>query len=506
VKRRVRFYPNDPDAPVGLVSATPLTPDAHEPKFTIEGRRYAPAPYAPGTLAFQYWQGEIALARTIRVWEELFDRDFASWHEDQPLRVLLRAGKDLNAFYDRKSLQFFYDTDRETGRAVYAVESLDVVAHEAGHAVLDVYQPDLWSTPDLEAASFHEAFADCSALLTTLTDPAVRKALLAEADGRWEESNQVSRLAEALGRALHDNYGPQAVSDPTRLRDARNRFRYSPPEEIRPGAPDTALAPEPHSFSRVFSGAFYDTLLGVLALELVRNPGEAGIEAARIATGRLLARTVETMPPGEARYRSIALRMRALDQEEAGGTATPALEAAFARHGIRLPALASRASAGRGLRARAPRQCPRDAALKSLDPDRPGGGNALRAALGLSSGQKLARIGCPLRTRTGFREQLTHTEEVCVRHSSLGRLSGIVVRVPCGCTLMRNAGGDVEGVALAPRPARTTDDVARMLLPWIRMGAIDPHRGSRAETRERFLERMPFRLTASGFLARVYFD
>ena len=71
----IRFYPNDPDAPVGLESVTPVEPDPSEPSFTIEGRRYAPAPYDPGTLAFQYWQGEVALARTIRVWEDLFERD-----------------------------------------------------------------------------------------------------------------------------------------------------------------------------------------------------------------------------------------------------------------------------------------------------------------------------------------------------------------------------------------------------------------------------------------------
>jgi len=52
----------------------------------------------------------------------------------------------------------FYDVDKKTKRYVYAAESLDVVAHEAGHAILDVYQPGFWSTPDLETASFHEAF------------------------------------------------------------------------------------------------------------------------------------------------------------------------------------------------------------------------------------------------------------------------------------------------------------------------------------------------------------
>jgi len=375
---------------------------------------------------------------------------------------------------------------------VYAVESLDVVAHEAGHAILDIYQPGAWSTPDLETASFHESFADCSALLVTLSDPAVRRSLLAEAAGSWERSNQVSRLAEAMGRAIHDNYGPGAVSDPTRLRDARNDFRYAPPETLNPGAPEAALAPEPHSFSRVFTGAFYDTTAWLLARALKKEPGEAGVEEARRRAGLLLARAVETMPPGDLRYREVALRMREVDQEEAGGTATIGIEESFARHGMRLPPLGAR---------------PRStfAALRSLDPDRPGGLAALRAALGIPAGAKLARGGA-LRTRAGHREQLVHTEEICVRHPSLGRFSGLTVRIPCGCTLTRNPQGEVEGLALAPRPRRGAREWARLIRPWIRMNAIDPARGSRSGSRAHFLERTPFRLTETGRLERVYFD
>jgi hypothetical protein len=318
----IRFYPNDPDAPVGLQSATPVEPGVGEPSFTIEGERYAPAPYDPGTLEFQYWQGEVALARTIRVWEDLFERDFTQWHDGHPLRVKLRAGKDLNAFYDRKSLQFFYDVNQKTGRTVYAAESLDIVAHEAGHAVLDVYQPGFWSTPDLETASFHEAFADCSALLVTLTDSAVRMALLEEAAGDWDKSNQVSRLAEALGRAIYDNYGPGALSDPTRLRDARNDFRYADPVTLPPGADDSDLSPEPHSFSRVFTGAFYDAMVWALARALRLGPNVDAIEDARRLLGRLLARAIEKLPPGNARYADVAALMRETDQAEEGGSAT----------------------------------------------------------------------------------------------------------------------------------------------------------------------------------------
>jgi hypothetical protein len=493
----VRIFPNDPEATVGLVPATPLPRALGDPPYVIEGRRYAPAPYAPGTLAFQYWQGEVALQRTIRVWEDLFDRDFSAWQGGKPLRVRLRAGKDLNAFYDRKSLQFFYDVNRTTGRTVYAAESLDIVAHEAGHAVLDVYQPGYWSSVDLETASFHEAFADCSALLTTLTDPAVRKEFLSEIGGTSRKSNLVSRLAEALGRAIYDNYGPGANSDPTRLRDANNSFRYAPPESLPPGAPEEELAAEPHSFSRVFTGAFYDTLVWLLAREMKRDATEAGVERARRLAGRILGRAVETIAPGEARYRAVALRMREIDQTEEGGVATIGIEEAFARHGMRLPALTEP-------RARAARTGYR--ALRALDPDRPGGAAAIRAALGVPRGARLERTTWPARVGGGVREQFMHRDSISVRHPSLGRFSGVVVRILCGCTLTRDPAGNVEGVALAPHPHPTSAEIARHLRRWIAMDAIEPKRGGPRTSRELFRARKPFRVGRSRMIERVYFD
>ena len=507
----IRIFPNDPDAAVGLVPALPVEPAPGQPRFVIEGRRYAPAAYAPGTLAFQYWQGEIALARTIRVWEDLFDRDFTSWQGRDALRVRLRAGRDLNAFYDRKSLQFFYDEDRATGRKVYAVESLDIVAHEAGHAILDIYQPGYWSSIDLETASFHEAFGDCSALVTTLADPAVRRSLLEETKGAPDRSNLVSRLAEAMGRAIHNNFGPEANSDPTRLRDARNTFRYVPPLELPPGAPEERIGPEPHSFSRVFTGAFYDALAWSLARELRRDSGEASVERARRLLGRLLARAVETIAPGEARFRAIGERMREIDQTEEGGLASIGLEEAFARHGMPLPKLSSAgpARSRRGGRRTGAAVSP-FRALRSLDPDRPGGPSALRAALGLPAGARLARTTFPGRVGGGVREQFSHGEWLEVRHPSLGR-SGrragggrALVRVTCGCTLVRDPSGDVEGASLTPRQHPPPAELARRLRPWIAMDAIE--RGGRRDVRDLFREGKPFRIGRSGLLDRVYFD
>lgn len=493
----IRIFPNDPEASIGLIPATPVAPLDVDPSYVIEGRRYAPAPYDPGTLAFQYWQGETALRRTIRVWEDLFDRDFAAWHDGHPLRVRLRAGRDLNAFYDRASLQFFYDTDQVTGRAVYACESLDIVAHETGHAVLDVYQPAFWSSADPEIAAFHEAFGDCSALLVTLTEPAVRQGFLAETRVTARASNLVSRLAEALGRAVHDNYGSHAVSDPTRLRDANNAFRYRAPSGLPSGGGDLTLSSEPHSFSRVFTGAFYDLLVALIARALRETPDEPepAVERARRLCGRLLARAIETLPPGAGRYRSVALRMREVDQTEEAGASSAAIEAAFAAHGIKLPSVAS-ASRRKGGVYRS---------LRALDPDRAGGAAAIRAALGLPRGARLERRSWSPRVGGGVREQLIHRDRVVVRDRSLGALSGIAVPVVCGCTLTREPDGRVEGASLRPHPHPEASEVARWIRAWAARDAIRPKDGT-ATAVEHFRARQPFRVTRAGLLERVYFD
>jgi hypothetical protein len=504
---QVRIFPNDPDATVGLVPAEPMPIVPGQPAFIIEGIPYAPAAYDPGTPEFQYWQGEIALSRAIKVWEDLFERDFSGWQSGKPLRVLLRAGRDLNAFYDRKSLQFFYDKDKTSGRTVYASESLDVVTHEAGHAILDIYQPGYWSSVHLETAAFHEAFGDCSALLVTLTDPSVRRAFLTESEGAARASNLVSRLAEALGRAIYDNYGADAVASPSCLRDANNSFRYAPPETLPPGAPDSELAAEPHSFSRVFTGAFYDTLIWLLAREAKQKSGEEGVERARRLLGRLLGRAVETLPPGEARFLSVALRMREIDQTEEGGVASIGIEEAFAAHGMRLPALGAAAGARRVGKGRGARTgVPASRALRALDPDRPGGAVALRAALRIPHAGKLERTTTVGRGGRGVREQFIHRDWIEVRDRSLGPLSGVVVRVLCGCTLTRRASGEVEGATLAPHPHPSSQEIARHLRRWIALDAIDAGGERRRTSRQQFRARKPFRVGPRRVLERIYFE
>ncbi len=80
--------------------------------------------------------------------------------------MLLDEGEDLNAYYDRRALNFFHGF--AGGGTVYSGESPDVVCHEQGHAILDAIKPELFNAGSNEVAAFHEAFGDMSAILAAL--------------------------------------------------------------------------------------------------------------------------------------------------------------------------------------------------------------------------------------------------------------------------------------------------------------------------------------------------
>ena len=149
----------------------------------------------------------------------------------QVLPVALDEGVDLNAYYDRKELNFFHQ--EVNGVTYYSGESPDVVCHEMGHACLDAHRPELWGTPFIEAGAFHESFADQSAVLSQLQLKTVRQAALAGL--KDHKASQLSRLAEQLGFAIRQ-VAPTAV-DKDCLRNAYNKFEYVDPQTLPNSAP-----------------------------------------------------------------------------------------------------------------------------------------------------------------------------------------------------------------------------------------------------------------------------
>jgi hypothetical protein len=324
--------------PVGIVGAVP-----------------APTSDQPGTDDFRYWNLAEALRRAADFWGPLLPAGTA-WHPTvgPALRATLDEGDDLNAYYDRSGLKFFHHT--AAGITVYSGESPDVVCHETGHAVLDALQPRLWNVASAETAAFHESFADISAILSNLQLESLRAEVITETRGRLARSSALSRLAEQLGWAIR-LVAPTAV-DPDCLRNAANQFFYRDPVTLPPSAPAAALSSEPHSFSRVFTGAFLRCLAGVFRSQ--PNHDAAGLRQASIDLGQLLVAAVTAAPVAPAYYAQVAAHLVAADHELFNGRYGRPLRAAFVRHGILSPESAA------GLTASA--MAPHVAAIVSASP------------------------------------------------------------------------------------------------------------------------------------------
>lgn len=273
--------------------------------FRIAGKAPPAAVYAVGTPEFRYWTAVEALRRGADFWARIVP--LTKWQVGPRLTVLLDAGQDLNAYYDRAALNFFHGPGAD-GDTVYSGESPDVVCHEMGHAILDSIKPQLWDAASQEVAAFHEAFADISAILSALQLPSLRTAILADTNGRLYRSSRLSRLAEQLGAAIRAQ-APDAV-DRDCLRNAVNSFSYQAPAKLPASAPAAQLSSEPHSFSRLFTGAAFEILAAILAAKAgAAAPTADQLLAAGDDLGRIVVRGVQQAAVVSNWYSQVAASM-----------------------------------------------------------------------------------------------------------------------------------------------------------------------------------------------------
>jgi hypothetical protein len=335
----VSYTPNDPLASGG--PPTRSTTAQHYPpgdiaRFDVQPTATA-GTYLPHTPEFQFWQAKLALIAGLRTWKQLDGTYLRRWWGDQKqLPVLTDNGDDLNAFYDRASLQFFSHTyDNVT---VNSAESVDVVTHEQGHAFLDAIRPDFFDVPFIEVGALHEAFGDCIAILCALEDRLIRDAVI-KATPDLSADNFVESLAEALGDAIAREYGQSNV-DVGALRHARNSFSWVDPTTLPSNAPADQLSGEVHSFARVFAGAFYDTIRNIYNAAGKRN--EAALRKASRTAGELLVAAIRRVPAAPGTFAGVGQRMLQSDDAINNGANIQAIRDAFSAHGMNLaPAAAS---------------------------------------------------------------------------------------------------------------------------------------------------------------------
>ena len=179
----------------------------------------------------------------------IFNRklNLRKWFATNVLQVDPLAGQQANAYYDRKSLKFFFFDRNNT--TVYTCLSSDIVSHELGHGLLDAFRPDFFNMANMEIAAFHEAFGDVTAMICTLHHPAIVDFMLQETGGNLRQHNIATKLAEQFGRNLGYAHA---------LRNAYNDHKYVKPNTLPKNGHGDGLFNEPHSFSKIMSGIFYE--------------------------------------------------------------------------------------------------------------------------------------------------------------------------------------------------------------------------------------------------------
>ena len=233
------------------------------------------------------------------------------WAATQNLDVVPLAGIDVNAYYDRRALRFFYA--KVNNKTIYTADSQDIISHELGHAILDAARPDFWSVQSLEIWSFHEAFADICSIVSIMQYEEALKKVLEETNGDISKSNLVSRLAEEVGIFIYNNYQDKYL--PNALRDPSIEvFKYVDPRSLPEEAANEQLAAECHSFGRVFSAAWYNVFVKVYNKECLLNSPIIAIKKARDICFSLLLQAIPTSPRAVDYYSAIAKCMVALSK------------------------------------------------------------------------------------------------------------------------------------------------------------------------------------------------
>ena len=332
----ILFIPNDPEA-----RKDPGARAVGPSRKRAAGR----ADFAFGTLpkaqvwpqdsdAFLRWQCREALLRAAAMWEKIAG-PLKRWQHGTKLRVDADIGEELNAYYDRESVGYAHQVSSKSGRLRRFAASVDVVAHEAGHAFLDAIRPELWDSNLPEPNAFHEAFGDCVAILTALADRDLRRALL-KADPKLAKANFVETLMESLANGIRDEMPTHNAAKPRRGRNTHDwTFFTTLPQDGGPGE----LIADSHSFGQVFVGCFYDTVRNVFLSGKKRD--EAALWKAAQTAGKLLVRAARKAPHGPRFFQSVGRAMTLEDDAIHAGRNHEAIRLAFKAHGILLGSVAA---------------------------------------------------------------------------------------------------------------------------------------------------------------------
>ncbi len=262
---------NDPSTPSLIKNVTPPT---YTTAPLINVKDYKGGGYERTSAEGQAGSVFVTTVNTLNYYNSKTEKQIPKWPGASTLQILPRAGVNLNAFYNRRTLSFFFANSPKIGGSIFLCDSSEIVAHELGHAILDAYRPDMWNVAFLEVAALHEAFADFTGMMHLLLYDEIIEHVLNETQGDLRKSNVASKSAEQFSGVLYRIADQSAGLSPDYLRNGVNDFIYVNPTSLPKEGPHSAITAESHSFSRIMSGALYEIF--AMMYESIK---ESGVDA-----------------------------------------------------------------------------------------------------------------------------------------------------------------------------------------------------------------------------------
>lgn len=144
----------------------------------------------------------------------------------------------------------------------------------------------------------------------------VLKIMIKETSGDLSKSNVVSRLAEQFAKVLFNITKGKGGHSPFYLRDAVNNFKYIAPNNLKDNGPDNTLTRECHSFSRIWTGAWYECLVEIYksSVENGSSPLQALIFSKNIMFHYFIT-AVSKIPMTNNVFDALAQKMLSLDAD-----------------------------------------------------------------------------------------------------------------------------------------------------------------------------------------------
>lgn len=256
----------------------------------------------PGTDEFDWVHSFSVVRQTLTMYQRLLGGavpwQWNSANNTDPIQVFPHAGVTMNAFYSRgqKALKFFLFDKPNTPvphPVIFTCRSLDIVAHETGHAVLDRLKPGWITSSAPQTGALHESFGDLTAIFVALSPMDQAAAPIAQCKANLHDKNFLADLAEEFGNAL---------GRPNGLRNADNDLKLS------------QVTTEVHDLSQVFTGGIYDVLADIFVFErnfAKTDPAATLYSVAKYLCG-LLLRAIKAAPATNATFADVVNRMLVL--------------------------------------------------------------------------------------------------------------------------------------------------------------------------------------------------